>query len=242
VSRAGAVACREMLAWNHRLAERICAPGFHFAAFQLLQSWQRSRLAGTYSDLMADDSTRPACEFFLDELYGGLDFLKRDQDLDKVMPVMVRFLPGHALGSLASAFELQALSLEFDIGVSRIIHERGDHELDLAGYASAYRGCGDRAGRERQIILIRQLGIDLSRLVDKALVSYLVRLLRGPAHAAGFGELQRFLESGLASFRKLEDRQWFVDTVYEREWEAMKKLFAGDPRPYDFNSDRGVSE
>jgi hypothetical protein len=231
-----------MLARNHRLAEQICSPGFHFDAFQGLQSWQRNRLASTYSDLMAQPETQPACEFFLDELYGGLDFLKRDQDLDKVMPVMVRFLPGHALASLACAFELQALSLEFDIAMSRIIDQRGDRELDLAGYASAYRDCGDRPGREKQIILIRQLGVDLSNLVDKALVSYLVRLLRGPAHAAGFGELQHFLESGLASFRQLENRKSFVDTVYEREWTAMNRLFAGHARPYDVNSASGSAE
>jgi hypothetical protein len=85
------------------------------------------------------------------------------------------------------------------------------------------------------------LGIDLSRLVDKSLVSYLVRLLRGPAHAAGFGELQQFLESGLASFRQLEDRLLFVETVYEREWMAMEKLFAGNKRPYDFNIGAGNS-
>ena len=230
-----------MLAWNHRLAEQICAPGFHFDAFQLLQQWQRNRLAGTYSDLMSQDNSRPACEFFLDELYGGLDFLKRDQDLDKVMPVMVRFLPGYALGSLAAAFELQAISLEFDMEVSRLVSEREVSDLDLAGYASAYRECGNRPQRERQIILIRQLGIDLSRLVDKSLVSYLVRLLRGPAHAAGFGELQQFLESGLASFRQLEDRLLFVETVYEREWMAMEKLFAGNKRPYDFNIGAGNS-
>lgn len=236
MSRAGAIACREMLAWNHRLAEQICAPGFHFEAFQLLQQWQRNRLAGTYSDLMSEENSRPACEFFLDELYGGLDFLKRDQELDKVMPVMVRFLPGYALGSLAAAFELQAISLDFDIQVSRIISERGVRELDLAGYASAYRQGGDRPQRERQIVLIRQLGIDLSGLVDKSLVSYLVRLLRGPAHAAGFGELQQFLETGLASFRQLEDRPLFVETVYEREWMAMEKLFAGNDRPYDFHA------
>jgi hypothetical protein len=150
------------------------------------------------------------------------------------MPVMVRFLPGHALGSLAAAFELQAISLEFDMGVAQILHDRGVSGLDLDNYASAYRACGDRPGREKQIILIRQLGIDLGRLVDKALVSYLVRLLRGPAHAAGFGELQQFLELGLDSFRQLEDKRFFIDTIFDREWLAMEKLFAGDDRPYEF--------
>ena len=203
-------------------------------SFRMLQQWQRKRLSVTYADLMSRDNSRPACEFFLDELYGGLDFLKRDQDMDRVMPVMVRFLPGHALESLAGAFELQAISLECDIEVSGILDREGFDELDLHRYAEAYRAFGNRPQREKQIELIRQLGIDLGRLVDKPLVSYLVRLLRGPAHAAGFGELQQFLESGLASFRRLEDRVTFVETIYQREWLAMEKLFAGDEHPYRF--------
>jgi hypothetical protein len=57
-------------------------------------------------------------------------------------------------------------------------------------------------------------------------------MLRGPAIAAGFGRLQGFLESGLESFRALNDATWFVDTIYEREWAAMERLFRGDPDPF----------
>ena len=66
------------------------------------------------------------------------------------------------------------------------------------------------------------------------MVNTLVRLLRGPAHAAGFGKLQEFLEEGLAAFRALEDPACFVDTIYEREWRAMERMFAGAERPFGF--------
>jgi hypothetical protein len=74
--------------------------------------------------------------------------------------------------------------------------------------------------------------MDLARLVDKPLVTMLVRLLRGPAHAAGFGTLQEFLETGLFAFRELEDSDFFIETIYEREWLTMQKLFAGDENPF----------
>jgi hypothetical protein len=61
-----------------------------------------------------------------------------------------------------------------------------------------------------------------------------VRLLRGPAHAAGFGKLQEFLESGLGSFRMIEDVSFFNETVYRRESTAMEKMFAGEERPFGF--------
>jgi len=71
--------------------------------------------------------------------------------------------------------------------------------------------------------------------VNKPLVNVLVRLLHGPAHAAGFGKLQEFLESGLVSFRALGDVRYFNETIYDREWNAMQKLFAGEDRPFGFS-------
>jgi hypothetical protein len=62
----------------------------------------------------------------------------------------------------------------------------------------------------------------------------LVRLLRGPAHAAGFGRLQEFLEEGLTSFRALPDAAYFIETIYGREWAAMERMFAGAKKPFGF--------
>ena len=100
-------------------------------------------------------------------------------------------------------------------------------ELDIASYGGIYRSCGNRPLRERQILLIRDLGNELAKLVHKRLVVRLIRLMRGPAYAAGFGALQAFLESGVLSFRKLEDPYYFINTIYKREWHSMQELFAG---------------
>lgn len=221
-----------MLARNHGLAARIDDPGFDLATLEDLQQWQRARLRRSYEDLDKRRDYRPAIHFFLTELYGGLDFRQRDQDLDKVMPLMVRFLPDATLETMAEAFELQAISLEFDIAMAEQVAAQGYPAMDMERYGEVYRACGDREGRERQILLIRKLGFDLEELVRKPWVNPLVRLLRGPAHAAGFGRLQEFLEKGLHAFRALRDIPFFIETVYRREWQAMEKLFAGEPEPF----------
>ena len=223
-----------MLARNHALAERVQDAGFPLAEFDRLQRWQRARLARSFADLSAEEGCQPAVHFFLTELYGGLDFRERDQDMGRVMPVMIRFLPDATLGTMSEAFELQAISLEYDIDMAGHMAREGIGELDLARYCAVYRTCSDRPGRERQIELIRKLGYDLDRLVRWPMVNVLVRLLRGPAHAAGFGKLQEFLEEGLAAFRALEDTRHFVETIYERERASMEKLFAGDEHPFGF--------
>ena len=77
-----------------------------------------------------------------------------------------------------------------------------------------------------------------SRSVFNARAALLAGLLAGTsmsaAHAAGFGELQDFLESGLGSFRSLGNVREFVSTIYQREWDAMKKMFAGVEKPFGF--------
>jgi len=234
MSKPGAKRLQEMLARNHLIAERVQEADFPLPQFDSLQRWQRARIARSFDDLVRQEGYRPAVHFFLSELYGGLDFRQRDQDMGRVMPVMIRFLPDRTLATMSEAFELQAISLEFDMTMSAEMARRGLVRLDMTDYCGVYRAAGDRPGRERQILLIRKLGYDLDKLVQWPLVNYLVRLLRGPAHAAGFGSLQEFLESGLASFRALEDPAWFVETIYEREWGAMEKMFAGADRPFGF--------
>ena len=224
----------EMLAWNHGLAGKIEGRDFPRHEFEQLQRWQQKRLRRTFDDLIQEDAYRPAVNFFLTELYGGLDFRERDQEMSKVMPVMKRFLPDKVLYIMSEAFELQAVSLEFDMKMAGYVEQLDIPDLDMDRYCEVYRACSDRPGRERQILLIRKLGYDLGRLVNKPMVNVLVRLLRGPAHAAGFGKLQEFLESGLGSFRKLRDVRYFNETIYEREWNSMQKLFAGDALPFGF--------
>jgi hypothetical protein len=234
MSKPGAERLREMLARNHAIAAEVEEADFPLAAFDALQQWQRARISRSFADLARQEGYRPAVHFFLSQLYGGLDFRERDQDMGKVMPVMIRFLPGHTLGTMSEAFELQAISLEYDIRMARQMAREGIDGLDMDRYCEVYRACSDRAGRERQIVLIRKLGYDLDKLVRLPLVNYLVRLLRGPAHAAGFGSLQAFLEEGLASFRALEDTRYFIETIYRRESDAMRRMFAGEPRPFGF--------
>jgi hypothetical protein len=95
-----------------------------------------------------------------------------------------------------------------------------------------YRECGRRPERESQILLIRQLGRELAGLVRMPLLTGMLRSLRRPARAAGFGLLQAFLEEGLSSFRQLHNARLFVESIFEREWRAMNLLFSGNDDPF----------
>lgn len=222
----------QALAQSHALAAGLDEPGFPLPALELLQDWQRSRLARSYADLIGQDRYVAAGEFFLDELYGGLHFRERDQQVEKVMPVMVRMLRDDMLLALAKAFELQALSLSLDIDMAVVLQHTGWDGLDTPRYGEIYRACGRRADRKRQIDLIRHLGLELNDLVRYRLVLWMVKTVRRPARAAGFGRLHSFLESGLKAFRVMGDGTEFIETIYQRESQAMQHLFAAEVNPF----------
>ena len=223
---------RQALSDSHALASLLDTPGYPLRTLERLQDWQRQRLADSYADLIAQPRFQAAGEFFLNELYGGLHFRERDQEVEKVLPVMLRTLREDMLISLAEAFELQALSLELDMGMVEAMEDRGEEDLDPAVYGEIYRQCGRVIEREQQIELIRELGLALNELVHHRLVLMLVRMLRGPARAAGFGLLQGFLEQGLQAFRRMGDGTGFVLTIWHRETAIMQRLLSAEPDPF----------
>jgi hypothetical protein len=196
-----------------------------------LQKWQSQRLMRSHDDLHRDPRYRLAVEFFFDELYGGGDPRARDRDLLKVQRVMERLLPAQALRAMCLAIELEVLSQELDADVARALPAG---PLTVATYADAYRAAGRRPDRERHIDMINEIGGYLDRVVRKPIIRGLVRLARGPAHAAGFGMLQDFLERGLDAFEALHGADEFLATIREREWRAMERLFAGTANPFEF--------
>ena len=223
---------RQALTDSHELATRFDEPGFPHTELELLQEWQRQRLSNSYRDLISQDRYRAAGDFFLAELYGGLNFRERDQQMERVLPVMVRMLREDMLLALAEAFELQSLSLSLDMDMTLALHASGWKELNTSRYGEIYRRCGRPLDRERQIELIGHLGLELNELVHHRLVMFLIRTLRGPARAAGFGLLQSFLEQGLTAFRIMGDGTEFIETVWRTETEFMQRLFSGAKNPF----------
>ena len=101
---------------------------------------------------------------------------------------------------LGQAVELEVLTLELDHAMVRAL---GAVQVTDALYAAAYRTVDNRAARLRQIDLIVGIGTDLDRIVSRAWLGALLHAAHVPAHAAGFGELQDFLERGYAAFRRM---------------------------------------
>jgi hypothetical protein len=200
----------------------------------LLRHWQAQRLARTYADLAADERYAPAAAFFLSDIYGERDFSARDGAVERAYPLLQKTLPKAALAPIERAVELDALSKELDTALASALVGDPDvtDTITEAAYARAYRRCNNRAQRLHQIELTVAVGADLDRTVAKPLVHRLLILARAPARAAGFGELQDFLERGFAAFRHMGGAAAFLKTIETRERLILERLFAGHPQPF----------
>ncbi len=222
---------QEQIDRNLAIAARIPEQGPWRESLDRLQAWQRDRLDATYADLRSRDRFRAACEFFLDDLYGGRDVHARDRQLKRVVPIMRRFLPGHLLFAIGEAMHLQAISLEFDFRMAELLID--STEITQPDYARAYRQEGDWEGREEQLRLIRELGDLLVETVRKRMVHRLIRMMRVPAELAGVGMLQDFLQRGLDAFAVMDGDPEFLSTIETREADALERLQRGEDWPFE---------
>jgi hypothetical protein len=195
-----------------------------------LRAWQNRRFATTYADLAREDRYRPAVEFFLRDLYGGADMSARDADVARVLPLMLKALPAAALLTIRDALAFEALSETMDADVARRLAGR---PIDESSYAEAFRAAGGRDQRMQQIRCVAEIGEALDALTRWPMVSTTLKLMRGPARAAGLATLQHFLEDGYSAFRQMRGAGEFLATIVRRETAVVERLFAGHPRPFE---------
>jgi hypothetical protein len=193
-----------------------------------LRAWQAARLTSTYGDLLHDPECVDAVKFFLTDLYGPEEHSRRDQDLARAWSILSRTLPRATLGLLERAIELQTLTAQLD---EAMVQQLATGPVTQESYAAAYRAVGRPEARRRQIDLVLTIATDLERVVRHAWVGLALRAARVPAHAAGYGALQDFLERGFAAFRRMKDAGRMLSAIRERETRLSAALLAGGPAP-----------
>jgi len=194
-----------------------------------LKDYQARRFEHSYADLLATPRYRAATRFFLEELYGPQEFAERDAQFARVVPGMSRFFPHAVSETVAELGELHALSETLDdAGARHLIRIGRVGAVDAEGYVQAWQAAGQPEVRERQIALTLSIGRALDGFTRSRLLRTSLRLMRGPAQAAGLAALQRFLEAGFDAFGGMKGADEFLRWVGERERRLAAALFAPD--------------
>jgi len=196
------------------------------ARVHALKTYQQRRFSQGYGDLLSSSRYGPAARFFLEELYGPRDFSERDAQFARVVPALVRLFPDEIVATVDVLAELHALSEVLDTLTAG--HLPGTH-VDAAAYLRAWQAAGRPADREKQVVLTLRVGESLDRLTRNPLLRHSLRMMRGPAKAAGLGELQHFLESGFDTFKAMNGAKEFLASIGTRERAFARELFGADP-------------
>ena len=208
------------------LADRVLA----------VKTYQGRRFEQTYADLLASPRYRAAARFFLEELYGPQEFAERDTQFARVVPALVRIFPQEVVHTVEQLGALHALSEALDDACARHLPSgppgppgapsAPSAPLDAAAYIAAWQGAGQPQAREQQIVLTQSIGKALEGFTRSRLMRTSLRLMRGPAQAAGRASLQRFLEAGFDAFGAMKGADDFLRWVSERERALAAALFA----------------
>lgn len=212
---------------TRRLADPALA-----AAVRAVKAYQHGRFMLTYADMLAHPRYGGAAQFFLDDLYGPGDFTSRDDQFARIVPGLVRMFPRDIVATVHSLGQLHALSerLDSEMGLALGTVE-ASVQLGGARYAALWRQVGLPAERERQIALMLSVGEALEGYTRNLLLRHTLRLMRGPAQAAGLGALQSFLERGFDTFRAMRGAREFLDVVAGRERGLAAAIFGGADAP-----------
>lgn len=200
---------------------RKSTPGLE-AAVGWVKAFQQRRFSHTYADLLSSPRYGGAARFFLDELYGPKDFSERDAQFARVVPALVKLFPQDIVATVHTLAQLHALSESLDSAMGTALNT---DERSAAGYVQAWQHVGRAQEREEQIALTLVLGEALDRLTRKALLRHSLRMMRGPAHAAGLQHLHAVLECGFDTFHAMRGAQDFLNTVATRERQLAAALF-----------------
>lgn len=201
-----------------------------------LQSYQRERLLSTHANLIQDAKTEPAARFLIEEVYGGRDLKPVAIDIRRAVNKAQRLLPGRVMDTSATVLEAAILTQELDEALTDTLAERLDLPLDDDAWCAGYRQQGQLDLRAQQLQIIREIGPHLDRYVRSRMIQSTFRLVRKPAHAAGFGNLYDFLELGFGAMKGIDRCDALLDQLADIEQHIMRQVLDEHPRPYEVRS------
>lgn len=193
---------------------------------------QSRRFSANYADLRNDVRYQAAVLFFLKELYSDRDFSERDAQFFRIAGAMQRVVPEQVAVTAVSLAELHALTEDLDQEMGIAWSRTDSDQPDAIRYVQAWRMTGREADRRRQLRVVIGIGMELGRLVRTPGLRLLLKMMRGPAAAAGLASLQAFLEEGFDIFALLarppERVTEFLGFIEVREADLMSHLFTSE--------------
>lgn len=201
------------------------------AANAAIKRFQARRFQATYPDLLQSPRYQTAAQFFLHELYSDKDYAERDQQFARIANTIAKLFPQSVVNTAAALAEVHALTERLDDAMAHayLALQAANPELSVAAsYIACWRQVADPVARHQQLQVVLALGVSLNGLTRKPGLRMLLKMMRGPASAAGLASLQKFLESGFDAFQTMRGADEFLKLITARETHWITRLFEED--------------
>ncbi|MDX1597267.1 MAG: hypothetical protein R3295_01265 [Marinobacter sp.] len=206
--------------------------------FQVAE-WQAERLKQTHQDLYRHPGYHTGLEFLLTDLYAPAHMTRRDDNIDRVFPKMVKWLPNSLLNTFAGLVELNLVTQKLDLELTEQLAQQGVPRDAITSdqYCAAFRASHSLTQRQHQIALVAEVGQQLDHYVRNRTLGWLLSMTRGPAEMADLSDLHSFLHRGYTAFRKMEDVDSLIERLVTRERQVLDNIFNEHPTPFSLPKD-----
>ncbi|OQY57883.1 MAG: hypothetical protein B6245_14770 [Desulfobacteraceae bacterium 4572_88] len=194
-----------------------------------LQTFQQSRISGTYADLKANPEYAQIGTFFFEKLYAPEDFSFRDASIKKLHKISKGAVYKGMISAVSMVIELHELSDDLDnLMVEKMIENSVDTDMDMDQYQDIYRQLDNYDQRIYQIHLSARVIHAFHRLSKMWVVGISLNTVRTAAHLLGMGKIMDFVHEGYVAFRTIDNIRYFMETIEEREMAWHDEIwFAG---------------
>lgn len=228
---------QQLLAYHdfrHHKADHPLAP-----QLAELAGWQAERLKATHRDLYRHPGYHDGLNFLLTDLYAPAGMTRRDDNIDRIFPKMVKWLPDQVLATFAGLVELNLVTQQLDLALAQTLASLGYDTATLteAQYCEGYRATRSQPQRQRQIDLVSSVGRQLDRYVRNRTLGWLLNMTRGAAEMADLADLHDFLLRGFRAFRAMDDVETLIDQLVHRENRVLAQILDAHPSPFDLTGE-----
>ena len=204
-----------------------------------LAYWQAQRLKKTHQDLYSHPGYQMGLEFLLTDLYAPASMSQRDDNIDRIFPRMVKWLPDSQLDTFAGLMELNLLTQRLDLELAELLATQNlcATKLSETTYCQALLASNRASERARQIELVAEVGRQLDRYVQNRTLGWLLSISRGPAEMADLTDLHLFLYRGYKAFRQMDDVERLIERLVARETRVLENILNNRPNPFLLTDD-----
>ncbi len=213
-----------------------------FAAQVLeVQRWQTERVLSTHKAILKDPNSAAAARFLLLDAYQGSDLVQVFDQIDHLIPYLVKLFPEKILSTIEQLLHLNLITAQMDEALAVVLFEKKQlSSITEASYIEAFLEIGGVEWRFDQLDLMTQLITSIESYVKSPWLMRVFKLAKGPAYSANFDTLYDFLMNALSTLTLIEQPAVFAESILVVERRINQNIFDCVKAPFVMSDFKGL--